>query len=209
MQYHSFHTTSEKQTFPHVQDSNIHIATAILSIATLPQPPFQTSTYRSRCCLLIPNISAVILQALPLSTSVDVARNNHTLLPVLVTTCSHAPFFSSHQQTDFIATTTSVLQPFKHRDNYRLISPLAREKAKRGQRGWGCQQVGKVPSGDTRREAISSCRGMERRSHPVPKPLPVSASSSTQRSRIWTHPNHLRAQTPLTRCTSTLHGTAT
>lgn len=159
--------------------------------------PFKVTTYHSCCCLLAPNVLAIILQALSLSTSVDVARNNHTLLPALVTTCTATHSFF-HQQTDFIATTTSALQPFKHRDNYHIISLLAREKAKRGQLGWGRQHVGEVPSGDTRREATSFCRGMDCRSHLIPKHLCVSASSSSTQCRgIRIRPNHSRAQTPL------------
>ena len=56
--------------------------------------PFKV-TYHSCCCLLAPKVLAIILQALSLSTSVDVARNNHTLLPALVTTCSHTLLFPS------------------------------------------------------------------------------------------------------------------
>lgn len=51
--------------------------------------PFHVTTAHSCCCLLAPSVLAVVLQALSLGTSVDVARNNHTLLPALVTTCSH------------------------------------------------------------------------------------------------------------------------
>lgn len=57
--------------------------------------PFKVTTYHSCCCLLAPNVLAVILQALSLSTSVDGAGNNHTLLPALATTCSHTLLFPS------------------------------------------------------------------------------------------------------------------